>query len=312
MYKHIIWDTNNLYYRAYSVTSSKHANIEGVKIFTGGIVESLNRIKDLQNRYGYDNSKHYFLFDNPDTAINIRKFLSDGKYKQSRYEKKVKDGLHKTLNILAEILKNYSDNFYILWSERLEADDLTLPLLRNFKLNEDERALLISSDLDWARNISEYSHWFNWKKLYDINVFKDQYKYKPSRESIILYKTIRGDKVDDISPGMPYLPKKLLPHIVSNYSNVQDLITNMWDDPVIPSEWCRKIKEHKLELLTNQPLIDFIEIDKPVSEIINTCKRNEKQCRIWFKALNMSPESWMQTEKEFKDSFFKKQKYDFK
>lgn len=304
-YSNIVIDANNLFWRSVSIAINKFITFEEFPLYVGGIQTFLNRVKQLQETYGRKDSQIYFLFDNPFSKINLRKIITEGKYKHPRKSKQIPEQVYKSLMILIEVLKNYSDNYHIAQAASLEADDLTLPLSQHL---EDKKILFISADLDWARNITETQHWYNYDLVYNIKNFEKQYGFEPTGNKIKMFKTIRGDASDAIEPGLPHMGIELVRYIVNTYNDLDDLMHGLHVDTTINNDWKRKIEASISQLRVNYQLVDFIPVAKPISESLLHCKRVPAQANIWHKVLQLPIEPWMQSKQERKKSFLKKQK----
>lgn len=289
-YKNIIIDSSNLFWRHFSALNK--GQDESPAVFANTIKQSLNGIKKIVADYGYENSKVYLLFDNPDSKVNERKIISDGRYKYKRHKKAVTGKFYKALNVFKKLIKHYSDNFYILESMSLEADDLTYPLKKYLKESYSKLSLFVSSDMDWARNMSKFADWYNFKTLYTNEQFFKKYEFRPSASSIKMFKTIRGDASDSIDVGVPYLPKEILLDIVTRYKNVEQLLHNL-PETKIPDNWKKKIRENEKQLKLNYQLVDFFEMNESIEDIIFSCRRDIKQLCVWYKVMNIPFENWM-------------------
>jgi len=305
-YHSICIDANNLFWRAFCV-NTKNALVKksDVKfhIYIGAIELALKRIKEIIKTYAYKDTIIYFLFDNPESKINIRKILSEGEYKHPRSEKRVTRQFYNTINIFVEVLKCYSDNFRIVAIDQLEADDLTYPLVQKIKPAEDNFVLFISADMDWSRNIDDYCHWFNWVTIYDIKEFKQKYGFSPVGNAVQLYKAIHGDNVDNIKNVVPYLPKEILLDIVTRFTSIDDLFSNLWKQDY-PKKWKIKIKEVEREIKINYQLADFLIVDGDIEEYIINSKEDLKILKFWYDLLEIPDDSRMLTER--KDFFTRK------
>lgn len=305
-YNHIIIDGNNLFWRCFSRGLKKYLNVEGFHLFSGAIQENFDAIEQIKSSFAYESSIIYFCFDNPESTINLRKFLNEN-YKSHRFKKNAPKGLYKTLNIFVELLKYYSDNYRVISADSLEADDLTLPIIRSLDLNTNNRCLLISNDMDWARNLSfsEYCFWWNFDKMYNQKSFESEYKFPPTGKRVQLYKSIHGDTNDNIKNAVPNLPKDILLDILNRFDSVDDLFKNLWRQDY-PLNWKKRIKDEERVIRANNDLIDFIEIDFDIKDHLWICEKNIKILQIFYEALDMKYESWMYTKKELKNRMFDK------
>ena len=309
-FKHVLVDVNNLFWRSVvdsgkMLSSEDNSNkVEVNTLFQGIVQESLKRVTYIAERFGTQGTQYYFLLDNPNSKINQRKIITEGSYKHARDRKKVPEQFYKTLNIFADILRCTSDDYKIIRGDGLEADDLTYPILKRLTLTAQEPAVVISSDLDWARNISEFCLWFNWLDTYDATKFSYKYGYSPLGNRIKMMKTIRGDSSDSIPPGIPSMPQKIVEYIVEKYDNIEHLLKDYLKDEALPKQWKMSIQSNSTQLRVNYQLVDFITIDRPIEDFIVQGKRNIKECRIWYNVLKLPLENWMMSEDEQVDTFF--------
>ncbi len=256
-YSNIIIDGSNLYHKSWANNKSMTTTIKGKKIITGGIFEFLNRIRNYKHTLLKKNGIIYLLFDNDTSKIEYRKTI-DPEYKSNR---PMQDpAFYNGINILQDVLLSFDNNIFLVYKQEYEADDLVLPLLN--ELSHDS-VLLISDDLDWARCISQEVHWLNKDKIYDKNSFYDNFGFYPNRSSICLYKSIRGDKSDNIPKGIPNIRENILVKIVNQFSSIKDFFNNYQNLEYLNDLWKNKIKENKARILLNYRLADFMpfEID---------------------------------------------------
>ena len=302
----IIVDLNNLFWRCFSVSLKKFFVRKDYDIFPGSIRESLTRIEHIKNIFAYDSSILYLVLDNPNSVLDIRRFI-DCNYKSHRFKRNAPKGLYQTLNIFIEVLKNYSNNFKIVQCESLEADDLTKPIISSLNLDKKSKCLCISNDLDWARNLSlsEHVYWWNYHKLYNQEDFKEEYKYPAICEKIQLYKAIHGDASDNIENAVPYLPSELLIRIVNEFNSVEDLYKGLWKTDY-PQQWKIKLKENERDVRKNLQLVDFAPLDFDIKDNIFDCKQNSSALKFFYDALDLDYEPFMKKEKNV---LFQKIKY---
>jgi 5'-3' exonuclease len=310
-YTHLVIDGNNLFFRSFVEHSSQ--TIEGMIVYTQSVIQAIARVNELKERFGFEDSSVFILFDNPESKINIRKIITNGEYKHSREKKKVPKELYYSLSIFAEVLKNYKNNFYIVNKEGLEADDLTKPIYDLYK-STNNSFLFISADLDWARNIKTDAHWFNYHSVYDAYTFFNKYGFNPIGNSIQLWKALKGDKSDCIENATPHLPEVILKDILNKYKDVDDLFSNIHRID-IDEKWKRMFKENERQIRINYQLTDFInkddnnelDYDGKTLNIIE-CKENIKILRLWYNSLNLELEERMKTPEQKTMNLFKKRK----
>lgn len=309
-YNQIAIDMGNLFWRSVTSCAKRASEVEEVFIYTHVILDFLERVKTIQTDFGYSNSTIYFLLDNPKSKINARSLI-DEHYKSSRCNESIPKEFWDTLALLEMILECYSDNYIIMRLESCEADDLVCPLVKE-KATDKNKLLCVSVDLDWSRALalSENVHWFNFKTLYwHKELFKQEYGFYPERNKVQFYKTIRGDRSDDITASVPNLPNTVLTHILDHYDSITYFIDNFNRDENIPEQWKIKILENRSKILSNYSLVDFIPIDKSVDELSIKCKENTKELRYWYNLLDLPIEYRMKTDEERRKGSLSKQKF---
>lgn len=290
-YFNIIIDGSNLAYRSFygdTVNCIKNPD----SIYTGGIELFIKKIKSLKKDYGYDDSKVFILFDNPTSTRKIRQLI-DENYKSHRLDNKFNKEIFQTISYLIEILRNYFSDTYIIRIDNCESDDI-VPLV----ISENPvDTLVVSADLDWARNITEKCHWYNFKKLYDLEVFKQEYKFYPNGNRIKLYKAFRGDHSDEIKSAVPYIPENVLIHILEKHYDVpiEKLTAVILRDAEVPEKWRLAIRTADRDIRKNYKLVDFINVNVILDEYTQPCKRNKSLARLWLKILDIdtSNHTWL-------------------
>ena len=289
MYDTLVVDTSNLYMRAYSVGSSLTSQLsDGTEIITGGIYNFIRMINSLENRFLKEsNGKVYFIFDNSKSGILRRKDI-DPEYKSNRTKKD--DLFYRTIDFLHSILLNYREGWFCVKCEGYEADDLVAPIVDTLK---GEEVLLVSNDMDWMRSISEHVHVAKYEdkdyKVFTPELFAERFGFSPSKESVILYKSIRGDHSDNIPPSVKGIPEKAVMEIVGKCSSVRELLHVIRDENPFEnlSETFRtKIKESIPRLTMNEKLVGFQDIsEENLREGIYNCTFHPSALRVLYKEL---------------------------
>lgn len=151
------------------------------------------------------NGKIYLTFDPlPKSDLGMEKnfkFSPDRKKINKDYKSnRVHDEVVLTALKLLRKYYTYRGNEYLtVISSFLEADDYVEGLVN---LEEEGMIALISTDMDWARYISDRVHMINntFDKPYTKQDFFDEKGYFPTIAAITLDKAIFGDKSDCIEP----------------------------------------------------------------------------------------------------------------
>lgn len=285
-FHYIVIDANNLFYRV-ALDSIKTENISQLydDVIGKPIISFFERIETLQNRYAYDTSEIYLLFDNPGSVFYKRREI-DSSYKHKREQIRLNLLFLSIINLIKQISLSYSDSYRTLQVDNYEADDLVKPLISCFNLSFYKNCLLISNDLDWSRAMSDYTYWYNHKKLYDKDFFQKKYGFVPSEESVIIWKAIIGDSSDCIEPGLKNIPKDVVQYIVKTYTSVEDLLSHSQKDPNINKHWKEKIIENSDRLRLNAQLVGFVPFQEDIQTYIRRGKKDEGMMNLYFALLN--------------------------
>jgi len=278
IYKHIIIDVNNLFYRFYSVEKSKNSklklfNLKENNIYFKTLISILKHIERIESQYLTDNGYMYFLFDNPTSRDNIRKEI-DENYKKDRV--KMENDFYDTLNLLLYILKNHSDNYYTFQVSFLEADDLVKPLLNNYIKDTLNKILVYSEDMDYSRWITDNVFWYDSKTIYNKENFKAKYLFTPSEGNVTIYKCLTGDKIDKVAKGIKNISLDVIHRIVEeNYNDIEDLLTNIHFLKYLTKEQIDKFVSNSNKLRTNYELIRSLDCDwEDIKTYLVNCRIN--------------------------------------
>lgn len=209
-YECLIIDTVNLAYKTFLKKEENKIELISKKpVYKDSICNFIRAVENLRKKYLYDDGKIYLLIDNYFSRADLqstflyatRKEL-DESYKKTR--KKENKEFYNSLNLIRYYYLIGPNNYATCRIEGLEADDLVKPLL----LSEckDKNCLMITSDLDWCRYLSNKVHWLPSlsSEPEDFQTFTLKIGLNSTEESIekdiICYKAIFGDESDNISP----------------------------------------------------------------------------------------------------------------
>jgi DNA polymerase-1 len=235
---------------------------------TNGVFVSIKMIQKLVNTYLAENGILYFLFDNASSGEAWRK-NPDPDYKINR--RRQDPGFYRGLDFLQILLIHYENDWRIIQCPAYEADDLVAPILAG--IPKGDKVGIVSNDLDWARGISEDVIWIRAGRkegeyVYDEisrEIFKDLYGFLPSLKNVCIYKSLRGDRIDNIGAGVKSISKKTVLSILDQVKTIDDLFDNL-DDLDLPKQAKNLIAVNKERILLNYTLVDY----RPIS--VQACK----------------------------------------
>jgi 5'-3' exonuclease len=293
-FNYVLIDGSNLYHRSYSLFKPNGKNI------INHLLETINKI---QNDFCNNESILYFIFDNTQSQINIRKQI-DPLYKSNR--EKIDKEIYKYHNIFIELLKVKNDNYRILMAGTLEADDLVKPLIKYIDSIEKNyyRLLLISNDMDWSRNINDKVYWYNWNNIINKEEFYSKYKFFPSEESIKIYKSIKGDPADSITPAIYNFPMVDLITICNDAYNFQSYKDFLNYIETLNDKLKQLIKSNLRNIKRNYSLVDFINVNIDIKQYIKVCKKIDIQLRLMLEGLGVTIPDNLKNKSEIEKDFF--------
>ena len=283
-YDHIIVDTNNVYYANYYVFNDLTYQIKNSVIITGGVYGSILAFQRLRKRFLKEDGILWALFDNAKSKTNIRKTI-DPDYKLDRH--KMPKSFYRALDYFRMIQMNHSFNQKIVYETGYESDDIAPVIIR--KIPKDQSILVVSEDLDWSRLIDYQGrtvHQYMKKEIFDATAFKKKYEFSPSENKIVLYKVIRGDKVDNIPKGIKGLPTKILLQLIDDFKDIFEVHEQVSIIPYLTDHWKQVIKDNFPRLALNHQLVSFIPLsDTDVDNYISDCKYSPKVLKIFYESL---------------------------
>lgn len=305
-YQYIVIDTTNFFFKCYHSIIAGH-EIKPEKIAPEQVSHIINLMLELtayiKHEYAYEESEIYFLFDNSQSHINIRKLISED-YKSNRDKKNIPKNVYAILKLFSNIIKVYSNKYSLLFSDNLEADDLVMPLTEMIKPDHANKCLLVSDDMDWSRSITENTHWYNWKEIYDRDQFYRKYQFFPTIESVCSYKAFLGDASDSIPPAVSRtFSRKEFIEILNRYDDIESIIAAANRSEFSDKTNLEIIKSTKA-LRHNRGLIYFQQLKFPIENIVFRCKKDEFQVRVYLDSLNIEIPLEFQSRKEIEENFF--------
>jgi len=274
-YARILIDCSSLYHAAYN--TSKHLTFKiptGETVVTGGIYTFIKMVQKLDRDYLNVGGNFYFLFDNT-TAVEYRRKDLDPEYKINR--RKQEPVFYQGLNFLQMILMSYQKGNFVFQNPGSEADDLVSILLGVFP--PEEKILLVSRDLDWARGIGPNVDWLTKVDKADVVVdlakFKELHGYTPSRRSICLYKAFRGDVSDGIPNAVPNLPEDVLCRLAEEPYDIKELVRRIKLDEFtyLSKTFKEKTLANEGRLMLNYRLVDYL--TPPAEDVSDNILRTE-------------------------------------
>lgn len=158
----------------------------------------------------------------------------------------------------------------------IEADDTIAYLTKHVRDNKDGEAIIVSTDKDFLQLVSENVKVFSptKKKLYDRQAVYDEYNIWP--QNILLYRTLDGDKSDNI-PGIRGCGLKTVlkrfGEIVDDRLITHDEFFKLCEDKQGKIKIYDDILKSKEQLLMNKRLMELDEPHIPTNQKLKILDR---------------------------------------
>jgi 5'-3' exonuclease len=267
LYEALLIDVSNLYHASYEAGRSMTTRLpNGASLFSGGIVLFLKSVAKACREYLVPMGTVFYLCDatyagshEVDDAPLSRRRRIDPSYKENRAVQS--PNFYRGLEVVLSILGSYRDRSFLVRIPGYEADDLVPPILDRYAPSP-ARALLMSTDEDWCRSMSERIDVLARNKVSTIADFQEKRGYSPLGEAVKIYKSFRGDS-DGISPGVPGIREKDLLRLIEEFSSLDALKHNLSSVAYLTDDWKEKIVSGWPRILLNYHLVDFL----PVSDV---------------------------------------------
>ena len=206
-YDVIIIDTVNLAYKLFNKTEEPLL-LSKKFIYKDFICNFIKSVESLESQYLHFDGEVYLLIDNYFSRADLESaFLSlnrkqiDETYKATR--KKENREFYNSINFIRYYYIINSSKYHTIRIDGLEADDLVKPLVQN--VLKDKSCLLITSDLDWCRYLSEKTDWLPSLKEEPetLELLKQRLQFPVTEVNLICYKALFGDKSDNVTAMLP-------------------------------------------------------------------------------------------------------------
>lgn len=306
-YDVILFDCHNIYHRAYRGDEKVMTNYNNTKIQIQGISGSLTRIIQYQKSFLKEGGTCYYLFDNPTTGVKRAQAILPTDYKGNR--KKESKAFYVGLNYLETILLSFRDGDKVLRESNTEADDWVKYILETL---EGKRVLLISTDLDWCRSLSEDIHWLSWynKKIYTPKEFKEHYGFEATESSVCFYKCFYGDSSDNIVGRYIQMSPKKFQYVIDNFKDMKEFLNGCRRKkiPLFNDAIYGRMERERANLNNNWDLVTYRIIpNSDLEKYMITTKLNLLKLNQIYKGLCINVDKRTISSNDIMDSMLEKQ-----
>ena len=210
-YDNLVIDCVNFAYRTFSIKNETPLQISKKSVYKTSICNFISSVESLKEKYLNSDGNVYLLFDNYFSRADLRStyMFADRKKLNEAYKatrKKENKEFYNSINFIRYYYLIGPSCYHTIRIDNLEADDLVEPLFNHIGvMNGSSSALMITTDADWTRYLSEKVDWLpDFKQPPETMMdLSNKLGFKITKRNIILYKTIFGDASDNISGLVP-------------------------------------------------------------------------------------------------------------
>lgn len=264
LYNSIIVDSVNLAHRTFEAKPVTTSTIGKRKVYKTSIKNFIERIEEIRSEYLHSDGTVYMLFDNYTSRVNLqttyyyaaRKKIY-AKYKEGR--KKESKEFYNSLNLLKYYYLTGDPSYRVIQMDGLEADDLVEPILTNYC--KDQKSLLVTSDLDWVRYLSDDVQWLPKATPEFADEVSHKLGFPITTETVIAYKSLFGDPSDNIPRLAPEKYQDTFRDIVPLFTHAIDLLALARSSEAVKNHPVLKyVLEHEIDYRINLQLVSAIPV----------------------------------------------------
>lgn len=284
-YDYLIVDSVNFAYRTFKMKGETPLQVSKKSVYKNSICDFIRAIESLKDKYLSSEGEVYLLFDNYYSRADLRStyMFADRKklnesYKSNR--KKESKEFYNSINFLRYYYLVGPEKYHTARIDNLEADDLVGPLLSHLGVTKgDKTALLVTTDADWTRYLTFNTDWLPDlsnppETLGDLS---NKLGFKVTKDNVILYKAVFGDKSDNIPNIVPEndSTRKEFKELLGMISYPEEMILLSRDEDLRETyRILKKVSEDEKKFLVNLQLISPIPCGEDTLRIHLTVGRN--------------------------------------
>jgi hypothetical protein len=226
-YDCLIIDVHNMAHMLFNINKDSLTSVSKKQVYKNLVRDFISRIETLRAEHLHSDGQVYLLFDNPTSRIDLQSsfYFASRKEAYAKYKSdraKSPKEFYNSVNLLKFYYLVCDSSYHTAQITRLEADDLVAPLLAT--TCKDKKCLMVTTDLDWARYLSNNVHWVQGSKA--VATAEDlacKLGFPITETSIVAYKVLFGDPSDNIPSLISSKYKKDFPRLLEKLADPSDL-----------------------------------------------------------------------------------------
>jgi len=287
-YRAILIDALNLLYRLRE-QHNEASKVSSKYVYRDLVVRFIAFMDALQDNYLAADGQVFFLFDHSPSGHDhnrsyrhIGRKAIDSRYKENR-QRDTKE-FYNTFDLIKYYYLTNKSHYVSLQAQGYEADDLVKPVL-TYMVPHDQRALLVTNDHDWARYLSERVDWLPKlaQKPATIQNYIEDKGYKPTEQSVLVYKAVFGDRSDNIPNLLSESPKHVaeMINILAEPNITSDMLLerSFQSKNIAESPIYQAIHENEKQFRINVQLIQPVPLEEKHLRAI-TCTGRDSEVAV--------------------------------
>ena len=207
--KILLIDSSNLIYRIWWINKAKNLSNNN-DTFT--VYMFLRSLRSYIQKYPSDRIVSVWDKRLSYPEKNFRKEYSEGEYKGTRTHDNV-DEVYKHTDKIVELLESLG--VYNMFPDRMEGDDVIAWLS-----DQNNESVIVSADQDMYQLVTGTTKVYNPIKKIEVNSVNFKDVTGVNVDDFVLYKSLIGDKSDNIK-GLPRVGKKTALKYIDNWDNTK-------------------------------------------------------------------------------------------
>jgi hypothetical protein len=295
-YDNLLIDVVNVAYRTFTHKSEQAAIVGKKQVYKDSIANFIRKIEELKKELLHFDGHIYLLFDNPTSRIDLQSsfYFADSKKAFAKYKEdrsKEPKEFYNSLNLIKYYYLMTGLEYHTIQIQKLEADDLVEPTLKRYC--KGKQNLLVSTDLDWARYISNDTHWQSqWGIIDTPETISERLGFPVNEQSLTAYKAIFGDPSDNIPPITTSKHKPYFLPLLSDSFQALQLIGEALTTREEPHPILDAIRQHERQYRINLQLVESIPVgDSHIEKVCTTGRGVERILNALEVVLGLKEES---------------------
>jgi|TARA_R110000744_G_scaffold310546_3_gene418232 DNA polymerase-1 len=211
--KTLLIDSSNLIYRIWWVNKSKQLSESSD---TYSIFMFLRSLRSYVKKYPCDRIVSVWDKKLVYPSTNFRKEQTEGEYKGNRDHSEVED-VYRHTDKIVKLLESLG--VYNMYPGRMEGDDVIAWLS-----DKNDQSVVVSADQDMYQLVTANTKIYNPIKKIEINESNFEEQLAVSVNDYVLYKSMIGDKSDNIK-GLPRVGKKTAVKMINKWPESKDKLS---------------------------------------------------------------------------------------